>query len=135
MKEQLAAAIGWLAVWLSKPLTAILAWTERTLEDGMAGPKETAARKALEDAIAKVEEWQAASDETDATELSKLTARLDGMTPANPSHMPIDGTTGLPVENPTGGTAGPAAPETSAPADNAPVTETESENISRHSDS
>jgi len=129
MTRRIAFVVGWIAVQISKPIAAMLSWAEQNMEDTVAGAKEKAAREALEKAIEKVEAWQAAEDETDATELSRLTARLDSLTPAVPSHLPVD-QSGNPVD-PNANPAGPAAPETSAPTDDAPVTETEGTDVER----
>lgn len=94
-----------------KPLAAALRWIASNLEESV-GPKEQAASKALDDAIKAVEEWQASSDENDATKLNAQTARLKALLPNAGQPGPgevIDVTTGQPVPATSDG-PGPDSP-------------------------
>jgi hypothetical protein len=126
--------IARLILTLARGTLPTVRWALRKVEEcNMAGPKETAARQALEDAVKAVEDWEAAEDETDAAALAPLTQRLNNLVPANPSHLPV-GTDGNPVAPGDLGNQGPAAPavgapETSSDADDNSADESEQRNV------
>lgn len=132
MYQAIVLLVGKLATLAANANVAVINWATQQLEGSVS--KESEARAALDEAIDRMEAWQAADDENDAAELQKRVQRINDLTPtpAGQSHLPTDALTGQPVDpGTTVNDLGPAAPQTSAPEtsqpeDNAPVQESES---------
>jgi uncharacterized iron-regulated membrane protein len=89
------------------PFAKLLHWLVDQLEEDVS--KESEALDALDKAIDKVAEFQAADDENDASAIRERTDKLQALFAPQPG-QPIDALTGTPVTAPTS-SPGPMTPD------------------------